>query len=163
MNQNSMELLLLVLVNALVVHYMGWQNPRPKVRYGGIRHSSVSPRPPCDGTPSSFIWPSPRQTPGPSCPYPSDRPPSGHHQGRRHARHAYILQIGLHLTQTRSLWTPLGMVQPSYLEKESDDRNPLQGVAPHVRRRVIGELRRWEEEAECSNHPIKLYCAILLT
>ena len=32
------------------------------------------------------------------------RPPSGHRSGRRQARHARILQIGLHLTQT---WTPL--------------------------------------------------------
>ena len=24
-----------------------------------------------DGTPSAFVWPSPRQTPGPSCPYSS--------------------------------------------------------------------------------------------
>ena len=45
-----------------------------QVRYGGIRRSSASPRPPCDGTPSSSVWPSPRQTPGPPCPYPSDRP-----------------------------------------------------------------------------------------
>ena len=29
------------------------------------------------------VWPSPRQTPGPSCPYPSDRPPSVHRPGRR--------------------------------------------------------------------------------
>ena len=32
-------------------------------------------------------WPSPRQTPGPSYPYPSDRPPSGHRPGRRQAPH----------------------------------------------------------------------------
>ena len=43
------------------------------VRYGAIRRCSASPRSPCDGTPSASIWPSPRQTPGPSCPYPSDR------------------------------------------------------------------------------------------
>ena len=48
-----------------------------QVRYGGIRRSSASPRPPCDGTPSASVWPSPRQAPGPSCP----------------------VQIGLHLTQ----------------------------------------------------------------
>ena len=46
-----------------------------EVRYGGIRRSSASPRPPCDGTPSASVWPSPRQTPGPPCPYPSDRTP----------------------------------------------------------------------------------------
>ena len=45
------------------------------------------------------VWPLPRQTPGPSCPYPSYRPPSGHCPGRRQALHAHILQIGLHLTQ----------------------------------------------------------------
>ena len=44
-----------------------------QVRYGGIRRCSASPRPPCDGTPSASVWPSPRQTPGPPCPYPSDR------------------------------------------------------------------------------------------
>ena len=43
-----------------------------QVRYGGIRRSSASP---CDGTPSVSVWPSPRQTPGPPCPYPSDRTP----------------------------------------------------------------------------------------
>ena len=34
-------------------------------------------------------------------------PPSGHRPGRRQARQAHILQIGLHLTQPWSLWTPL--------------------------------------------------------
>ena len=42
---------------------------------GEISRSSASPRPPCDGTPSASVWPSPGQTPGPSCPYPSDRTP----------------------------------------------------------------------------------------
>ena len=46
-----------------------------QVRYEGIRRSSASPRPPCDGTHSASVGPSPRQTPGPSCPYPSDRTP----------------------------------------------------------------------------------------
>ena len=46
-----------------------------QVRYGGIRRSSASPRPPCDGTPSASVWPSPRQTPGPPCPYSPDRTP----------------------------------------------------------------------------------------
>ena len=68
-----------------------------QVRHEGIRRSSASPRPPCDGTTSASVWPSPRQTPGPPCPYPSDRPPSGHRPGRRQARHARILQIGLRL------------------------------------------------------------------
>ena len=46
-----------------------------QVRYGGIRRSSASPRPPCDGVPSASVWPSPRQTPAPSCPHPSYRTP----------------------------------------------------------------------------------------
>ena len=46
-----------------------------QVRYGGIRRSSASPRPPCDGTPSASVCPSPRQTPAPPCPYSSDRTP----------------------------------------------------------------------------------------
>ena len=37
------------------------------MRYGVIRRSSASPRPPCDGTPSAYVWPSPRQTPGSPC------------------------------------------------------------------------------------------------
>ena len=41
------------------------------IRCGGIRRSSASPRPPCDDTPSASVW----QTPGPPCPYPSDRTP----------------------------------------------------------------------------------------
>ena len=40
--------------------------------YAGAARRRV---PPCDGTPWSSVWPSPRQTPGPPCPYPSDRPP----------------------------------------------------------------------------------------
>ena len=35
--------------------------------------SSASPRPPCDGTPTASVWPSPRQTTGPPCPYPLGR------------------------------------------------------------------------------------------
>ena len=58
---------------------------------------STSPRPPCDGTPSASVWPSPSQTPGSPCLYPSDRPPSGHRLGRREACNAHILQIGLRL------------------------------------------------------------------
>ena len=46
-----------------------------QVRCGGIRRSSASPRPPYDGTPSASVWPSPRQTPGPSCPYHPGRIP----------------------------------------------------------------------------------------
>ena len=74
-------------------------SPSGQVRCGGICRSSASPRPPCQGTPSSSVWQSSRQTPGPPCPYPSDRPSSGIHSDRRQARHARIVQIGLHLTQ----------------------------------------------------------------
>ena len=42
---------------------------------GAIRRSSASPRPSCDGTPSSSVWTSPRQTSVPPCPYPSDKTP----------------------------------------------------------------------------------------
>ena len=55
---------------------------------------------------SASVWPSPRQTPGPSCQHPSDSPPSGHHPDRRQDHHAPILQLGLNLTQPWSLWTP---------------------------------------------------------
>ena len=34
------------------------------------------------------------------------RPPSGHRPGRRQARHARILHIGLLLTQPLSVWPP---------------------------------------------------------
>ena len=46
-----------------------------QVRCGGKRWRSTSPRPPCDETASVSVGPSPRQTPGPPCPYPSDSPP----------------------------------------------------------------------------------------
>ena len=46
-----------------------------QLRYWGIRRSSASPRPHCDGTPAASVWPSPRQSPGPPCPHPSDRTP----------------------------------------------------------------------------------------
>ena len=45
-----------------------------QVRYGGESRSSASSRPTCDGT-LAFVWRSPRQTWGPSCPYFSDRTP----------------------------------------------------------------------------------------
>ena len=68
-----------------------------QVRYGGIRRSCESLRPSCDGTPSSSVWPSPRQTSGPSCSFSLERPPSGHLPDRRQARHAHFLQKGLRL------------------------------------------------------------------
>ena len=50
-------------------------NAACQVRYGSIRGSSASSRPPCDDIPSAFVWPSPRHTPGPPGPYPSDMTP----------------------------------------------------------------------------------------
>ena len=44
-----------------------------QVSYGSIRRNSALPRPPCDDTPSASVWPSPRRTPEPPCPYPNDR------------------------------------------------------------------------------------------
>ena len=87
-----------------------------KVKYGGIRPNSASPRPPCDGIPSASIWPSPRQTP---CPYRSDRTPSD----------AIMKRV-----DAPSAWT-----SPSDLDKkESDGRDPPQGVAPHAHTGVVG-------------------------
>ena len=57
-----------------------------KVSFRGIRRSSDSPRPP--------HRPGSRRV---SCPYLSNRPPSAQHPGRRQARHAHTLRIGLRL------------------------------------------------------------------
>ena len=48
------------------------------VRCRNIRQISASSRPLCDGTSSACVWPSPRQTPGPSYPYSSGRTPRNH-------------------------------------------------------------------------------------
>ena len=74
----------------------------------------------------SLRLPSPRQTPGPQCPHPSDRTPPD----------ANMKRVG-----APSTWT-----SPSDLDKkESDGRHPPQGVAPHAHRGVVGapELCRW--------------------
>ena len=91
---------------------------------GDTRRSSASPRPPCDGTPSASVWPSPRQTPGPSCPYPSEiRPPD-----------ATMKRVG----------APSAWFSHSDLDKkESDGRDPPQGVAPHAHEDVIGARERF--------------------
>ena len=75
-----------------------------QVRYDGIRRSSASPRPPCDSTSPAFVWPSPRQTQGPSCPYPSDRNPP---------------DATMKLVDAPSAWT-----SPSDLVK----KNPMRGI-----------------------------------
>ena len=87
--------------------------------------SSASPRPPCDGTHSASVWPSPRQTPGPPCPYPSDRTSAGATTKPVDAPSAWF---------NPSAWT-----SPSDLDrKEPDEWDPPQGVAPHAHRGVVG-------------------------
>ena len=82
-----------------------------QVRYGGVRL--------CDGTRSASVWPSPRQTPGPSCPFPSDKTPPD-----------ATMKPG----DAPSAWS-----SPSDLDrKKSDGRDPPQGVAPHAHRGVVG-------------------------
>ena len=60
-----------------------------QVKYGGIRRSSASPRPPCDVTPSASVWPSPMQTSGPPCLYPQI-PPSQPRSMRAAPRHGPV-------------------------------------------------------------------------
>ena len=40
-----------------------------------LRWRSASPHPPSDSSPPATVWPLSRQTPGPPCPYPLERPP----------------------------------------------------------------------------------------
>ena len=59
-------------------------------------------RSPCDGTPSASVWPSLRQTPSPSCPYPSDRtPPSEPWSVRAAPRHGPALGLNTGSTDCR--------------------------------------------------------------
>ena len=82
-----------------------------------VRWGSASPRPPRDGTPSASVWPSPRQTPGPPGPYPSDRTPPD----------ATTKPVDDH-----TVWSsPSDLCAPG-----SDGRDTLQGAAPRVRRGV---------------------------
>ena len=65
-----------------------------QVRCGDIRRSSASPRPPCDGTLWASVWPSPSQTPGPPCPYPSNGTPPDANMKREGApRHGPATRI----------------------------------------------------------------------
>ena len=62
--------------------------------------------------------------------------PSGDRPGRRQARHARILQIG---HKHEACGRPSAWSSHSDLdEKESDERDPPQGVAPHAHRGVVG-------------------------
>ena len=88
-------------------------------RYGGIHRSRASSRPPCDGSSPASLWLTPRKTPGPSCPYHSDRTPYD--------------------ANMKSVDAPPAWSSPSDLDyKESDGRDPPQGVAPHPHRGVVG-------------------------
>ena len=53
------------------------------------------------------------------------RPPSGHRPGKRRARSAHILQIGIHLTQPWSLWTP---PRHDLALRISTEKNPMGGI-----------------------------------
>ena len=61
-----------------------------------------------------------RWTPGPSSPYPSDRPSSAHCPGRRKARHANILQTGLQLAIAQAVAKPAMPIY--YIWPPSDHR-----------------------------------------
>ena len=53
------------------------------------------------------------------------RPPSGHRPGRHLARHARILQVGLHLTQPWRMWTPS---RHGRAPRISTRKNPMSGI-----------------------------------
>ena len=53
------------------------------------------------------------------------RPPCGHRPGRRQARHARILQIGLHPTQPRGVWAP---PRHGPAPRISTKKNPMGGI-----------------------------------
>ena len=54
----------------------------------GVGAYAGAARPPFYGTPSAFVWPSPRQMPDPPCPYFSEKPPTSattkHADGPQH-------------------------------------------------------------------------------
>ena len=61
------------------------------------------------------------------------RPLSVYRPGRRQARHARILQIGLHLTQPRSVWAP---PQHGPAPRISTGKNPMGGILRREPRHV---------------------------
>ena len=65
------------------------------------------------------VWPSPRQTPGPSCPYPSNRTPP---------------EANMKCVDATSAWS----IHSDFDKKESGGRDPPQGVAPHAHGGVVG-------------------------
>ena len=73
------------------------------------------------------------------------RSPSCLRPDRRQARHAHILQIGLHLTQPRSIRAAPKHGPASRIPTESDGQDPLRGFASHALRGAVGahELWRW--------------------
>ena len=92
-----------------ITHWSG------QVRCGG---HTPSLHPPCGGTPSAPVWPSPRRTPGPSYPYPTGRTSPDATMKRVDALRAWSSRSDLD-------------------QKESDGRDPPQGVAPHALQRLI--------------------------
>ena len=67
------------------------------------------------------------------------RPPSGHQPGRRQGAHARILQVGLHLTQPWSVWTPpSAWFSPSDLDKKNPVGGILRRESRHKPRGVVG-------------------------
>ena len=86
-------------------------------------------------THSAFVWPSPRQTPGPSFPYPSDGTTSVHRPGKRQDRHAHILQIGLR--QAIAMQTP-GPSRPHPSDKLPSGHRPGRHQDRHTHILQIG-------------------------
>ena len=94
-----------------------------QVRHGGIRRSSASARPSCDGTRSASVWPSSKQTP---CPYSSDMTPPDATKKRVDAPSAWSSHLNLD-------------------KKISDRRDPPQGVAPNLACPTISYTQAWKD------------------
>ena len=93
-----------------ITHWSG------QVRCGG---HTPSLHPPCGGTPSAPVWPSPRRTPGPSGPYPSDGTKPDVTTNQEGSPSAWFISSGYDMT-------------------ESDGRDSRQGAAAHAQRGVVG-------------------------